>query len=548
MAHSNFKSLTNVANSNRDTIGNKYDENKLELTDEEVKERVKLLTNQALCSSKRMLNYCDRSEIFGYNATRLLTEQDDKLKNIEKDIDKMGNGLNEVEKNLNDLNNSKCCLDFKTICSVVAASLVSVFISKGRLSQTDSSESDNVSELHSSSDESIKTKKFSLKRMLSAKSLSSLKNENIKSFINRIRLRKVDSTISTVSKNKKTKSLKSLNQSDSEEDYVESINDAKEKLNENLKNIFYKLDDLQTMASDIGYMVNKQNDKIAYMDKRTDLAKKRVKSADKIVLLFPKERPSGSSAVDWCEKNYQIMSSIAEFFNTITNIIFFIVPPLMSFLFKITQGIHIIWFMLVFVGIGSVYFHATLTMAGQMMDELSILWVLMAGYTVLFPDKLLPEYFQHKRMQWYLAFGIATTFITLLCFVNPYLNAYFLMLFGLPIMSVMIYLFKTAPIAVMRLGKRAIFVWFLAIICWIADRVFCDFWLSIKIPYFHASHMSIIFYAYFMTDVRVPHLKPEIAYYPKFFKNELFTLPYIHFKYLKTSKTNKKKFENRKGD
>lgn len=294
MNRSNFKSLTNLScsNTNNILIVGQNEEKNFELTDEEVKQRVQMLTNQTLCSSKRMLNYCERSEIFGYNTARNLAYQDEKLKNIQKDINQIDRGLNDVEKNLNKLKNS-CCFNSKLLmfcCCCVKKkkkknkSFISVAVSKGRLSQTtgDSSESDDVSVLHSSSNESVKSKKFSLKRMLSAKSLSSLKNENLKSFINRIRLRKVDSTASNLTKYKKNKSLKSLNTTNSEEDYVETINDAKEKLNENLKNIFYKLDDLQTMASDIGTMINKQNDKITSMDKRTDLAVNKVKSADKM--------------------------------------------------------------------------------------------------------------------------------------------------------------------------------------------------------------------------------------------------------------------------
>lgn len=298
MNRANFKSLTNLtySNASKNLIVENYDNSKFELTDEEVKQRVQMLTNQTLCSSKRMLNYCERSEIFGYNTTRNLTYQDEKLKNIQKDINQIDRGLNDVEENLNKLKSSCCCFNLKPLILLIFCccrikkkqkkkknkSFISVAISKGKLSQTtgDSSESDNVSVLHSSSNESAK--KFTLKRMLSAKSLSSLKNENLKSFINRIRLRKVDSTVSTVSKYKKNKSLKSLNTTNSEEDYVETINDANEKLNKNLKNIFYKLDDLQTMASDIGTMINKQNDKITNMDKRTDLAVSKVKSADKI--------------------------------------------------------------------------------------------------------------------------------------------------------------------------------------------------------------------------------------------------------------------------
>ncbi len=63
----------------------------------------------------------------------------------------------------------------------------------------------------------------------------------------------------------------------------------------------------------------------------------------------------------------------------------------------VTKGIHLIWLLLVAVGVGSVYFHATLSMAGQLMDELLILWVLMASYTILYPEKYMPNFFKQNR-------------------------------------------------------------------------------------------------------------------------------------------------------
>lgn len=58
--------------------------------------------------------------------------------------------------------------------------------------------------------------------------------------------------------------------------------------------------------------------------------------------------------------NYKILQKISNF-------VFILLPPLLIYFFRdyakyVTYGIHVILFMLIVVGTGSIYFHATLTM------------------------------------------------------------------------------------------------------------------------------------------------------------------------------------------
>ena len=80
-------------------------------------------------------------------------------------------------------------------------------------------------------------------------------------------------------------------------------------------------------------------------------------------------------------------------------------------------------------------------------------------------------------------------------------------------------------------------VWVTAVIFWILDRVLCDFWIRIDLPYFHSvfhliafysSYWSIVLYSYFKAVDTVPQFKASIAYWPDIDNNfHLFSIPYI---------------------
>lgn len=86
----------------------------------------------------------------------------------------------------------------------------------------------------------------------------------------------------------------------------------------------------------------------------------------------------------------------------ISNILFFILPPLLMHLSRqyaqrVNQGVNIVWVLLGIVGVGSVYFHATLSLVGQLLDEIAIIWVVMASMALWFPKHYLPLFMQQDR-------------------------------------------------------------------------------------------------------------------------------------------------------
>ncbi|XP_038051196.1 alkaline ceramidase 3-like [Patiria miniata] len=84
-----------------------------------------------------------------------------------------------------------------------------------------------------------------------------------------------------------------------------------------------------------------------------------------------------SSTLDWCERNYATTTYIAEFWNTVSNIVF-IIPPLFGIAFAWRDRVDLRFILsyigVIFIGIGSISFHLTLHIFSQMLDEISMLW------------------------------------------------------------------------------------------------------------------------------------------------------------------------------
>ncbi|XP_078478130.1 alkaline ceramidase 1 isoform X2 [Lampetra fluviatilis] len=247
-----------------------------------------------------------------------------------------------------------------------------------------------------------------------------------------------------------------------------------------------------------------------------------------------------SSGIDWCEGNYRHSNSIAEFYNTVSNVAFFLLPPLMHYLFapygrQRGPAVHAVWLLMMVVGACSIYFHWTLSYVGQLLDELSILWVLATAYVLWFPKRLFPTVLNRNRFHFGVLVFVGALACSVLSFLRPTINAYALNSIALQIIYVMVTEMKRcANRDVLRLSLMLVVLWSLAIACWISDRFQCSFWQGLGFPYLHSIwHVMIaisstyccVLFSYFEAVTEVPHLKPRVCYWPK--RSWEFGVPYI---------------------
>jgi len=227
----------------------------------------------------------------------------------------------------------------------------------------------------------------------------------------------------------------------------------------------------------------------------------------------------------------------------VSNIFFFLVPPIMIILFasyskRVANGITILWILIIIIGIGSVYFHATLSLAGQLMDEIFILWVLMAAYALFIPSIYFPQSYRVQRHRFTYSCIVLTIIITCLSIVYPYANAFALMILGLPSIAFLaINLSRCDNRRIKSLGIHCLGMWTVAVTIWICDRIFCSFWISISFPYLHSiwhvlilfsSNEAIVACAYLLIKYQYPQANLVLHVWP----NEewgWFTLPYLKF-------------------
>uniref|UniRef100_A0A8C3X1P8 Alkaline ceramidase n=1 Tax=Catagonus wagneri TaxID=51154 RepID=A0A8C3X1P8_9CETA len=237
-----------------------------------------------------------------------------------------------------------------------------------------------------------------------------------------------------------------------------------------------------------------------------------------------------SSEVDWCESNFQHSELVAEFYNTFSNVTFLIFGPLMMFLMhpyaqKRSRYVYVTCFLFMLIGLFSMYFHMTLSFLGQMLDEISILWLLASGYSIWLPRCYFPTFLGESRSRFICLVVTATVVSTFLSFLRPTINAYALNATALHILCIVVQEYKRTRNKELRhVIEVSVVFWAFALASWISDRLLCSFWQRINFSYLHSIwHVLIsITFPYGMVtmalvDARyeMPHETLKVRYWPR---------------------------------
>lgn len=181
-----------------------------------------------------------------------------------------------------------------------------------------------------------------------------------------------------------------------------------------------------------------------------------------------------TSTIDWCEENYVVTNYIAEFWNTISNIVM-IVPPVFLAVLALKQKLEARLVMcnisLLMVGVGSWCFHMTLLYSMQLLDELPMIW----GTSFLvysFVEITSPPSYQNRWLQIFLAVYCIIVTAVYLLIKDPIFHeaAYGLLVICLVIVSfrVIRQCEHNLPLVI-----SGIFIYLFGFILWNIDNNFC---------------------------------------------------------------------------
>ena len=170
-----------------------------------------------------------------------------------------------------------------------------------------------------------------------------------------------------------------------------------------------------------------------------------------------------SSTVNWCETDFTHNDFIIEYYNTLSSLFITLIG-----LYGVNKRLYFtnIYKILIFVGIFSAYFHMTLSFLGQILDELSITFIMLVVIYEFYKDDISNN---HIKISYFLVL-----FQIIIQFIFPSINRFALFLYGIIVINKFKKIIKTGGVDILVYWCLTIISLFLAILFWISDFIFCD--------------------------------------------------------------------------
>ena len=192
-----------------------------------------------------------------------------------------------------------------------------------------------------------------------------------------------------------------------------------------------------------------------------------------------------SSPVDWCETNYEVTPYVAEFWNTLSSgalCVAAMIAGIKTRSFRKKENGWIFWNISFFcIGLGSMYFHASLSVMGQVLDEMPIIW------TAFFMSVIIA----YRRNHFARRFLLSCTFFVSLLILTPLIAVLYPTLshivvivsfpFGIYIVGVGLKNCreKKGVEAAKKLFVVGVQLALCGAVCWILDRTACDYFVPV---------------------------------------------------------------------
>jgi len=185
-----------------------------------------------------------------------------------------------------------------------------------------------------------------------------------------------------------------------------------------------------------------------------------------------------TSTIDWCEENYKITIYIAEFWNTISNLII-IGLSLYGLKNSLNNNIDYIfsiqYISILFVGLGSSLFHCTLRYTEQQLDEIPMMMGLFIWIYIIYKK----EWIKYLILQKYLYLILFTVCILYTILHIKYnFTTIFQLTFGILVLftayKVYIYYKQIDNNELKKIVRIYYYSIILATFCWLIDYHYCN--------------------------------------------------------------------------